>query len=148
MPFCHPCIWDLIFQLWFRSQPSGTVLQRLDPIPVPLIALACAVLKCTLDEWATGSFEKAEFSQCNYHHIYIDHCANWQVFEQGLYKNCCHIIASNITDYCIKMSSIKVRMHQGGVEEETAAKIAHIIEYGGDYHLGGQDDEPPSDHEA
>src|SRR5258708_27457207 len=116
MPFCNPCIRDLIWHLWFRSRPSGTILWILNPIPSPLIAFACAALKCALDEWATGSFEKTVFSQHNYRQTYINHHAAWQSFEQGNYKNHCCIIASSITHYCMKMSGVKVGMAENGVD--------------------------------
>jgi len=142
MLYCNVCIQDLILGLWFKPKPTASVLRALTPIPGPLIALACAALKCALDEWATGEFIKIPFTESDYRRTYVQHRALWRSFEDGNYKNRCHIIATDITNYCLKMSGIRTG-RRGNVAEEEEEVLRNILENGTEFDLGEEDDALP-----
>jgi hypothetical protein len=102
--------------------------------------IASAALRCALDEWSTGSYEKIDFTQKDYRREYIHHRATWQHFEQGQFKNRCRIIATEMTNYCIKMSRVKTGADDG-IEEETQDAMDKIAEWGPEYNLGNDSDE-------
>jgi hypothetical protein len=132
--FCHPCIREVILRLFFKPKPSGSTLRRLNPIPGPLIAL-----KCALDEWATGEFDKIDFTEKAYRNDYIHYRALWQLLEDQ-HKNRARIIATDITRYCMKMSGVKTTK-DGGILEETNEEYDNIKEFGPPFELGGDDDD-------
>jgi hypothetical protein len=147
MPYCHPCIADLVLGLWFKPAPSSVVMCRLNPIPGELIAFACTALKCALDEWASGEYKLINFSETAYHKTYVDHRAYWRSFEEGRYRNRCRIIATDMTKYCMQMCGVKMGKN-GNILEEEEEELRDIQENSGDIDLGdGEDDILPPGYE-
>lgn len=143
MLFVNPCIRVVIAHAFFKMQPSGSVLQVLDPIPGPLIAMTAAAIECALLTWKTGEFVKTKFSQHVCRNPYVYYRAVWTKFTTK-YPGRAALIAKDITDYCITTAGIS-RKADGGIEKDTQDQLESFDAFGLPKGLeSGTDDELPA----
>ena len=128
MPFAHPVIQDVIAKMLFRQTPDGISLRRLSPVPGPVIAWVCTALKCALDEWSSGAFQKVTMAASVYRSIYTDLLALWKLTERGN-PNRTLIMARRITEYGMKVAGMPSE-RGGDIVEETEAIMESYLEKG------------------
>ncbi|KAL1709624.1 hypothetical protein EV121DRAFT_267113 [Schizophyllum commune] len=69
------------------DQSIGIVCEKIfqDLMPLPTIALACAAIQCSLDEWKTGVYEPVTFSELVYkpkYDAFLADLTNWSTFTE------------------------------------------------------------------
>ncbi|KAG1842605.1 hypothetical protein F4604DRAFT_1544487, partial [Suillus subluteus] len=73
-----------INDMWFANHIDEGIVYAsyFDPLPVKLIALVLTVVKCCIDEWATGVREDIKFAVVSYSPVYLVHLESLQQFEE------------------------------------------------------------------
>lgn len=129
----------MIQKVFFSKRPKGDTLRALTPIPGPVIALVCAAVKCSLDEWARGTFNTISFSEGGYRAVYTECRAFWEIFVEEA-PNRARIIAMDFTSYGLKMAGLGYDCHT--TEQETLRVMNGLTAFGTDhFHMRGEDDQ-------
>ncbi|KAG1846746.1 hypothetical protein F4604DRAFT_1594844 [Suillus subluteus] len=73
-----------INDMWFANRIDEGIVYAsyFDPLPVKLIALVLTVVKCCIDEWATGVSEDIKFAAVSYSPVYLVHLESLRQFEE------------------------------------------------------------------
>ncbi|KIJ09358.1 hypothetical protein PAXINDRAFT_87553, partial [Paxillus involutus ATCC 200175] len=73
-----------INEMWFANRhDEGVIYHRyFNPIPTTTMALLLAVIKCCIDEWATGIKSDIKFTAAVYATVYKDHLVSLNAFDR------------------------------------------------------------------
>ncbi|PVF91688.1 hypothetical protein CPB86DRAFT_802644 [Serendipita vermifera] len=67
VPYTHPAIAQIILQSFFQRSLKQLEKQALVPIPIPVIAIVCATIECSLEEYKdTGDLSPRPFTESSY----------------------------------------------------------------------------------
>ncbi|KZS88770.1 hypothetical protein SISNIDRAFT_489800 [Sistotremastrum niveocremeum HHB9708] len=106
----NPAIIDLIGQEWFTGPTSAAVRyhELFNPLPLPLIALACAALECALKDYSSGTRGAATanmFQEPIYRPVVKKHLHNLNTIANGS-PEVLKAIQSDIYSKCWRETSL------------------------------------------
>jgi hypothetical protein len=105
-----------------------------------VIAWVCTAVKCALDEWSSGVFQKVTMAARVYRSTYTDLLALWKLTERENPNRTC-IMAHRITEYGMQIAGMPSD-GGGDIEEETEEIMTNYLENGLPFDLPSDDDLP------